>query len=109
MAPDCGPCGSWESEVCAGDVEPVRVGLHAARWRVTPPNTACRRPPPFFGGRRPMLDVGTNIGSLSLVTMATIAVGDVHGNLAALNDVLDQIRDEAACTGRITGETVQCP
>lgn len=27
--------------------------------------------------------------------MATIAVGDVHGNLAALGDVLDQIRDVA--------------
>jgi serine/threonine protein phosphatase 1 len=27
--------------------------------------------------------------------MATIAVGDVHGNLQALNDVLDQLRDEA--------------
>jgi diadenosine tetraphosphatase ApaH/serine/threonine PP2A family protein phosphatase len=28
--------------------------------------------------------------------MATIAVGDVHGNLAALNDILDQIRGESA-------------
>lgn len=28
--------------------------------------------------------------------MATIAVGDIHGNLAALTDVLDQIRGEAA-------------
>lgn len=26
--------------------------------------------------------------------MATIAIGDVHGNLAALNDILRQIRDE---------------
>ena len=26
--------------------------------------------------------------------MATIAVGDIHGNLAALNDILDQIRDQ---------------
>jgi serine/threonine protein phosphatase 1 len=26
--------------------------------------------------------------------MATIAVGDIHGNLPALNDILDQIRDE---------------
>src|SRR5262249_37175413 len=33
--------------------------------------------------------------------MATIAVGDVHGNLAALNDVLDQIRDEIACSDTI--------
>jgi serine/threonine protein phosphatase 1 len=28
--------------------------------------------------------------------MATIAVGDIHGNLAALNDILDQIRGEVA-------------
>ena len=27
------------------------------------------------------------------IQMATIAVGDVYGNLAALSDVLDQIRD----------------
>ena len=27
--------------------------------------------------------------------MATIAVGDIHGNLPALNDVLDQLRDAA--------------
>ena len=28
--------------------------------------------------------------------MATIAVGDIHGNLSALNDLLDQIRGESA-------------
>jgi serine/threonine protein phosphatase 1 len=28
--------------------------------------------------------------------MATIAVGDIHGNLAALTDILDQIRSEVA-------------
>jgi serine/threonine protein phosphatase 1 len=28
--------------------------------------------------------------------MATIAIGDVHGNLAALSDILDQIRGESA-------------
>ena len=33
--------------------------------------------------------------------MATIAVGDIHGNLQALNDILEQIRP---CSGR--GETV---
>jgi serine/threonine protein phosphatase 1 len=28
--------------------------------------------------------------------MATIAVGDVHGNLAALEDILDRLRHEGA-------------
>src|SRR5437763_16211960 len=35
------------------------------------------------------------------MTMRTIAVGDIHGNLAALNDVLRQIRGELA-----SGDTV---
>ena len=30
------------------------------------------------------------------VSMATIAVGDIHGNLEALTDILDQIHDEVA-------------
>jgi calcineurin-like phosphoesterase family protein len=33
--------------------------------------------------------------------MATIAVGDVHGNLQALNDVLDQLRDEAGLSDTV--------
>jgi hypothetical protein len=28
--------------------------------------------------------------------MATIAVGDIHGNRPALNDILDQIRGEVS-------------
>jgi serine/threonine protein phosphatase 1 len=33
---------------------------------------------------------------IASVNMATIAVGDIHGNHPALNDILDQIRGEAA-------------
>src|SRR5262245_12208114 len=33
--------------------------------------------------------------------MATIAVGDIHGNLAALSDILDQIRNAVAPTDTV--------
>lgn len=32
----------------------------------------------------------------SIVSMATIAVGDIHGNLPALSDILEQIRGESS-------------
>jgi serine/threonine protein phosphatase 1 len=44
------------------------------------------------------LDVRTDIDRNVPVHMATIAVGDIHGNLEALGDILDQLRREA-CRG----------
>src|SRR6476659_4786 len=38
---------------------------------------------------------------IASIDMATIAVGDIHGNLPALNDILSQLRGEAAA-----GDTV---
>ena len=42
------------------------------------------------------LDVGNRLSQITSASMATIAVGDIHGNLAALNDLLHQIRGESA-------------
>ena len=38
--------------------------------------------------------------------MATIAIGDVHGNLAALRDLLEKLRGEAADTLVFLGDYI---
>lgn len=42
------------------------------------------------------LDLGTTSVEIALVHMATIAIGDIHGNRPALDDLLDQIRGDVA-------------
>ena len=48
------------------------------------------------GGAKPLEASEATSSQITSLSMATIAVGDIHGNLAALSDLLDQIRGESA-------------